>query len=393
MHELINIISVSINTGNVGAIHALWIFPTIVILALIIAWSAESSQYFISQGLALALLAWLQTAPEFMVEADLAWHKEVGLMLANLTGSLRLLTGVGLPLVFFVSYIYNRRYKNGSTIHIEKAHSIEIVFFMIGLLYLLIVYLKGNLTIVDGFIMLGIYCVYLFFLTKLPPREKEKSGHMEYIPSKIINLTSRYRTVAIVALFILGGAGLILIINPFIESMKSLALTVGISEFIFIQWVAPFLSEFPEKLSAFYWAKQKEGATMGLMNITSSTINQFTLLPALLPFIYSYAVGGVSFIHFDAYQESELLLTLAQCITLALLLIDMRFTLYEAGGMFIMWSIQFFVPSARGIVTGIFLGWASLEVILIILKIKGIDMVNDFVSTYRNYINLKKEEV
>ncbi len=393
MHEIFNLIPVSVHSGTVGAIHALWTFPAIVILALIIAWSAESAQYFISQGFALAVLAWLQTAPEFMVEADLAWHKEVHLMLANLTGSLRLLTGVGLPLVFFVSYLYNRKHKNGSTIRIEKAHSIEVAFFLIGLIYLFIVYIKGSLTLIDGFVMLGIYVLYLVFLLKLPSREREEESHMEYIPAQILKMKGQYRTFTIVMLFIAGGFGLIAAVDPFVESMKSVAVSVGISGFIFIQWVSPFLSEFPEKLSAFYWAKQKKGATMGLMNITSSTINQLTLLPALLPFIYSYAMGGVTPIRFDAYQESEILLTVAQLSTTMLLLIDMRFTLYEASGMFLVWCIQFFIPSTRGLATLIFFIWALTEAVLIVLRIKGIDMVENFISTYRKYIKIKKEEV
>ncbi len=376
-----------------SALHALWTFPALVLLALVIAWSAESAQYFISQGLALALLAWLQTAPEFMVEADLAWHREVHLMLANLTGSLRLLTGVGLPLVFFVSYLYHRKHRNGTTIRIEKPHSIEIAFFSVGALYLLIIYLKGSLSIADGIVLLLVYLLYLFFLTRLPSQGNNVQAHVEYVPSKIIGMKPPYRTIVIALLFIAGGAGLVAVVDPFIGSMKAVALSAGISEFIFIQWVSPFLSEFPEKLSAFYWARKKEGATMGLMNITSSTINQLTLLPALLPFVYAYSLGSATAIHFDASQRSELLLTFAQCSATILLLIDMKFNLYEASGMFIVWCIQFFMPSAREAVTALFFGWALVEVTLILLGVKGTDMADDFVSTYRKYIKLKKEEV
>ncbi|MGC8899894.1 MAG: hypothetical protein ACP5OF_00390 [bacterium] len=386
MHWFSTIIPFLVDRAGVGAVHALWTFPSIVLLALLIAWAAESAQYFISQGLALALLAWFQTAPEFMVEADLAWHKEVHLMLANLTGSLRLLTGVGLPLVFFVSYFYNRKHKNGSTIHIETAHSIEILAFVTGLLYLLFVYIKGSLTIIDGIVMLAVYLVYLFLLTKLPSREKEEQTQLEYVPAKIIRLKPNYRTFMIITLFIIGGLGLIFVVDPFIESMKSLAVSIGISEFIFIQWVSPFLSEFPEKLSAFYWAKKKRGATMGLMNIVSSTINQFTLLPALLPLIYSIASHGITPISFDPHQKAELLLTVAQCSTTILLLIDMKFSLYEASSMFIVWCIQFFMPWTREIVTYIFFGWAIIELTLILFRIKGIDAAGSFVSTYKKYI-------
>ena len=57
---------------------------------MLIAWAAESAQFFIAQGFALAILAWLQTLPEFAVEAVLAWKQQVPLLLANLTGALRL---------------------------------------------------------------------------------------------------------------------------------------------------------------------------------------------------------------------------------------------------------------------------------------------------------------
>src|SRR5829696_1978440 len=52
---------------------ALWTFPSVLLSAMLIAWGAEAAQFLISQGLALAILAWLQTLPEFAVEAVIAW--------------------------------------------------------------------------------------------------------------------------------------------------------------------------------------------------------------------------------------------------------------------------------------------------------------------------------
>src|SRR6185295_16644766 len=94
-----------------GAGAAAWTFPSVLGSAMLIAWAAEAAQFLISQGLALALLAWLQTLPEFAVEAVIAWQAgttaadpsvalsvkshATSLMTANLTGSLRLLVGLG----------------------------------------------------------------------------------------------------------------------------------------------------------------------------------------------------------------------------------------------------------------------------------------------------------
>src|SRR5262249_55162701 len=85
---------------EVGPWSVLWTAPSILLAAMLIAWAAESAQFFIAQGFALAILAWLQTLPEFAVEAVLAWKQQTQLLLANLTGALRLLTGLGWPMIY-----------------------------------------------------------------------------------------------------------------------------------------------------------------------------------------------------------------------------------------------------------------------------------------------------
>src|SRR6059036_1242206 len=96
------------------ALAALWTFPSMLLSAFLVAWGAEAAQFLISQGLALAILAWLQTLPEFAVEAVIAW--EVGrnperahLAIANLTGAIRLLLGLGWPMIYFVFAFASRR--------------------------------------------------------------------------------------------------------------------------------------------------------------------------------------------------------------------------------------------------------------------------------------------
>ena len=49
----------------------------------------------------------MQTLPEFAVEAVLAWHQQVPLLLANLTGALRLLTGFGWPVIYFTAAMFH----------------------------------------------------------------------------------------------------------------------------------------------------------------------------------------------------------------------------------------------------------------------------------------------
>src|SRR5690242_21695538 len=92
-----------------SALSLLWTAPAILVSALMIAWAAESAQFFMAQGFALAILAWLQTLPEFAVEAVFAWKQQVPYLLAGLTGALRLLTGLGWPMIYATAAFFYRR--------------------------------------------------------------------------------------------------------------------------------------------------------------------------------------------------------------------------------------------------------------------------------------------
>src|SRR6266567_3172444 len=94
--------------------------------AFVVAWGAEAAEFLMSQGLALAALALIQTLPEFAVEAVIAWKagKDPGMVhlaIANFTGSLRLLTGLGWPMIYAVAAFYSRR-KHGRTLQEIQLH-------------------------------------------------------------------------------------------------------------------------------------------------------------------------------------------------------------------------------------------------------------------------------
>src|SRR5438128_10893763 len=137
---------------EVGPWSVLWATPAILLAAMLIAWAAESAQYFIAQGFALAILAWLQTLPEFAVEAVLAWKQQVPLLLANLTGALRLLTGLGWPMIYFTAALFYRRRERRrmSSITLEDEHCVEIVGLMAALAYAAGICWKGSLDRVDA---------------------------------------------------------------------------------------------------------------------------------------------------------------------------------------------------------------------------------------------------
>jgi cation:H+ antiporter len=342
-----------------GAGAAAWTFPSVLGSAILIAWAAEAAQFLISQGLALAMLAWLQTLPEFAVEAVIAWQAgrtagdpslapavkahATALMTANLTGSLRLLVGLGWPMIYATAAIFYRKQSKRRLreIKLEKEHAVEIVFLLVAIAYFAVIWLKGTLSWVDTIGLSLIYFVYLYFLNKIPPQGEEKIEDLDRIPRFILRQRRGARNAMIGAMFAGGGLILYFAAHPFLESLKALAIGLGISTFVFVQWVAPFLSEFPEKVSAFNWARRVTSAPMALMNMVSSNINQWTMLAAMLPIAYALALGHLATIDFDSHQELEVLMTIGQSLLGALFLANMRFTWWEAALLFTLWAVQF----------------------------------------------------
>jgi cation:H+ antiporter len=313
------------------------------VAALLIAWAAESAQFFIAQGFALAILAWLQVLPEFAVEFVLAWRQQVPLLLANLTGSLRLLTGLGWPMIYFVAAFSHRR-KNGRPlrrIQLHDHHSIEVIGLFVPLLYAAFIWWKASLNLFDALVLILIYLAYLAVLSRMPPEEAEHIEDLELIPRSIVKSPAPIRTALITGLFLAGGLLIYFAAEPFLGSLLAISTLLGVPIFVFVQWVAPFVSEFPEMASTFDWARTVTRAPMALMNMVSSNINQWTLLAAMLPMVYSISRGAVSAIPLDSQQELELLMTIAQALVGMLFLVNMELAWWEASVLFTLWGTQF----------------------------------------------------
>ena len=360
------------------ALSAFWTFPAIVLATMLIAWAAECGQFFISQGLALAVLAWVQTLPEFAVEAVIALDAakdpaKMHLITANFTGSLRLFVGLGFPMVYFVALLSDRarsKVKKPWAIELDDEHSIAILSILPAILYFLVICFKGTLNILDSLILGAIYFVYLYLLSRIPPHDKEEIEDMGRIPKYVMRLKYPANVAGITSLFLAGAVVIYFVAHPFLNSMLAIAVSIGVSQFIFIQWVAPFLSEFPEKFSAFYWARSIRKAPMALINFVSSSINQWTILAAMIPFIYSFGMGKVSYIVFDGHQKLEILLTITQSYLAFLFLASMDFKFFEAAGLFILWLIQFLMPGTRGAIVYVYGAWAALETGLLVKNFK-----------------------
>jgi cation:H+ antiporter len=371
---------------------ALWTFPAMIGSAFLVAWGAEAAEFLVSQGLALAILALVQTAPEFAVEAVIAWKAGkdpamVHLAIANFTGSLRLLTGLGWPMIYAVAAISaKQRGQNLKTIHLEDDHAVEVLGLLPPLAYFVLVWAKGNLSLVDAAVLATTYVVYLAILLRLPPREEtlEDDAEVPRVSRWALSYRGGKRWAAVGLLLLGGGAIIFAVAEPFLNSMLAIATSLGVSQFVFIQWVAPFLSEFPEKTSAFAWARRVTRAPVALVNMISSNINQWGILSGLLAVIYCWSRGDTTPLPFDDFQRSEILLTILQAFLGWLFLASMDFELYEAVGLFVLWIVQFLVPSLRHSMDYVYEAWIVIELGLLIAGKKRLNAFPAFARVWRS---------
>ncbi len=330
----------------------LWPMGGVLSASLFIAWATEVAAFFLSRGFAFAILALLQVLPEFAVEAVItvnAGKDAAGLefVTANFTGANRLIVGLFVPMTFFLAaWRARKRQQRISHIELPRESSIEVVFLLIATVYSLLIPLRGRLTPLDTVILVGIYLTYLFAVYRLPS-EDHTQAELPLVPRTIRTWSVARQKLAILALFAVGGTLLFVSVEPFYHNTIELGAVLGLSAYFLFQWLAPFLSEFPEFVTIFYWGRTGR-AQLGLTNAISSKINQWTLLIAMIPLAYAFGTSTVGApqweIAFSKVQRIEILLTAMQGFFAALILMNLRFERWEAHALLWLWALQVFDP-------------------------------------------------
>jgi cation:H+ antiporter len=341
-------------------IRALLFGITIIGAAFLLSWAAEVVQMDFSQSLALALLALIAILPEYIVDATFAWLAAedpayAGYAVANMTGANRLLIGIAWPLVVLMVFLrFRRRF-----IELEEGHGFELVVLLAATLYAFILPFKGSISLIDLAFLGGLFVFYMWRIARIPVEQPHLVG-----PARLIGELSPYlrRTVtAIMAL--VAAAAILLVAKPFATSLVATGVNFGIDEFLLVQWLAPLASESPEfvVVALFAW---RGAATPALGTLVSSKINQWTLLVAMLPLIYSIALGAPDALPLDSRQREEVFLTAAQSLFAVVLLLDLRLSVIGAGVLFILFVVQAAVPEIRLIVSIIYLVFAVIALII-----------------------------
>ncbi len=333
-----------------------------------LAWGTESLQFVVPQVLALALLAIVQVLPEYSIEAILSYQGAFDATIlhyatASMTGANRLLLGVGWPSVVIMSYLTSRRRgEKGSTIVKLDAHQSSSVFFLtVSTVYAFIIVIKATLTIIDAVVLVAIYAAYVYVARKSSPVDKKELEKGEGTSRAISHLPRRKRYLVIAAFLALGGFIILVGSHPFVDSVLELGGRFNINEYFLIQWLAPFLTEFPEGITVAYWATRARLAPLAIANLVSSKLNQWTLLLGTIPVAYTLALASFQPIQLTSLQVSEILITAAQSLYGAICLFDLKFDIREGSVLLGLFLVQFFIPPIRLEVTVAYLLLSAYE--------------------------------
>ncbi|MCO1575668.1 sodium:proton exchanger [Crossiella sp. SN42] len=339
---------------------ALLLFGAAVVAAsFLLAWAAEAAQADISGGLAIAILAVIAVLPEYVVDLYFAYTAGsdptyVAYAAANMTGSNRLLLGLGWSVVVLIALVVAKR-RSGRSVRelvLESGYRVELGFLAIASVVAFLIPVSGQIPLLLGFALLGFFGFYLWKVSRSEAQEPHLVG-----PAAVIGaLPRRGRRTLVIGLFAFAAVVILASAEPFAHGLIATGRQLGVDEFLLVQWLAPLASESPEFIVAILFAVRGQGSA-AIGTLISSKVNQWTLLVGSLPVAYLLGGGGAGGLQLDARQIEEFLLTATQTVLGVAALLALRFPRWAAWTLLGLFAVQFALPgqAARYVLCVIYL--------------------------------------
>lgn len=312
---------------------------SVVAAAFAMSWAAEAAERDIPRALSLIVVALLAVLPEYAVDIVFAWKAGqdptfAPYAVANMTGSNRLLLGIGWSTVAVLAWVSQRR----KLIHLDRGGAVAVGFLAAATLYSFTLVLRREIGLIDSVFLALLFAGYALWAARSGTEEPELVG-----PAAMIGaLSTTARRLVLLALFAFAGTTIALAAEPFAEGLVHTGSRLGIDEFLLVQWLAPLASESPEFLVAAVLALRGR-ATVAFALLLSAKINQWTLLVGSLSIAYSIGAGHPAALPFDDRQTAEVLLTGAQSLFGVAILASLTFALWEAGLLAVLFVAQLVV--------------------------------------------------
>ena len=348
---------------------ALLVFGVAVVASsFVLAWAAEAAEVDISGGLAIAVLAVIAVLPEYAVDLYFAWTagsrpEYVQFAAANMTGSNRLLLGLGWSLVVLLALLVARR-RTGRGVRelvLDPSYRVEVGFLALASLLALVVPVTGEIHLVLGLVLLG---VFAWYLVRMATSGSDEEPDLVGPAARVGALPTRLRRVAVVGMFVVAAGVVLVSAEPFADALVESGRAFGIDQFLLVQWLAPLSSEAPELIIAMIFALRGKGAgALGLL--VSAKVNQWTLLVGSLPVAHLLGGGSASLV-LDGRQVEEFVLTIAQTLMGIAVLVSLRFPRWAAWTLLALFAVQFGVPGTEGrlVLSAVYVALAAVALVV-----------------------------
>lgn len=304
------------------AVETIFFGIAVLAVAFLLTWTAEAAETEISRGIAVALLALIAVLPEYAIDIYFAWSavdnpENAAFAAANMTGGNRLLIGIGWSMVVLLLWARTGHRQ----LRLGKRSYREILFLTVATAWSFSIPLRRELSLLDSAVLISMFLAYL-----ISSRGGDVEGEeIELVePAKSIGALPRTRRrILLLTLFVYAAGMILLVAEPFAEGLIHSGESVGIDEFLLVQWVAPLASEAPELIIAGILVMRYR-ANVAMATLISSKVNQWTLLVGSLPVAYAISGGFTEPLPLDSRQVEEIFLTSAQSIFAISLLANLR---------------------------------------------------------------------
>ena len=339
-------VGLRLSGAHLAASAAMPVFGLAVVAAsFLLVWAAEAVQHDISGNLATAILAVIAVLPEYAVDLYFAWSaghvpENAHYAAANMTGSNRLLLGLGWPFVALLfAWGVRRRGEKPRGLKLHEGRRVDLGFLGMASLYSLLIPFTRRLAWYDALVLLALFGAYLWRAAQGERSEPALVG----VAKQIGDLPRRTRRIMVAALFAAAASIVLIAAEPFAGALVAGGKELGIDEFLLVQWLAPLASEAPELLVAGVLAlRGQDDSALG--TLLSAKVNQWTLLVGSLPIAFMAGGGTASGIALDARQTEEFILTAAQTILGFAVLVDLRLAIWESVALLALFAAQFPFP-------------------------------------------------
>ncbi|OMH24826.1 sodium:proton exchanger [Tersicoccus phoenicis] len=326
----------------------------VVAASFLLAWAAEAAQKDISGALAIAILALIAVLPEYAVDLFYAYRSGSDpsyeqFAAANMTGSNRLLLGLGWPLVVVVALAVHGReavrrgQRRPTFLTLPPDSRLDIGFLAILAVIAVVIPVLGLIPVWFGLLLIAVFVIYLWRAGQVhDDGEPEFVGTAAYVAG--MPRTARRSTV--VSLFVISATVILASAEPFAEALVSSGTSLGVDSYFLVQWLAPLASEAPEFIVAVLFALRGMGVA-AIGTLIASKINQWSLLVGSLP-VARLVGGGGADLPLDARQIEEFLLTASQTAMGVAIIIALRFHRWSAVALAAIFATQFFITDTTG---------------------------------------------